>query len=131
MTLLDDLKPHAHWLLRVILASVFIFHGVGKFLDLNAFSGMTGLPVYIAFLVGFAEVAGGLGIIIGAFSRHLVTRLAGLAIMPVMIGAIAMVHWPRWSFMPSESHPMGGMEFQVTLLLIACYFFLVGNRKTA
>ena len=128
---MKTIQDNAHWLLRVVLASVFISHGVGKFLDLNAFSGMTGLPVYIAFLVGFAEVAGGLGIIIGAFSRDLVTRLAGLAIIPVMIGAIAMVHWPRWSFMPSESHPMGGMEFQVTLLLIACYFFLVGNRKTA
>ena len=131
MTLLEDLKPHAHWLLRVVLASVFISHGVGKFLDLGAFSGMTGLPIYIAFLVGFAEVAGGVGIVIGAFSRDLVTRLAGLAIMPVMIGAIALVHWPRWSFMPSESHPMGGMEFQVALLLIAFYFFLVGNRETA
>ena len=37
-------------------------------------------------------------------------------IVPVMAGAIALVHWGKWSFVASESHPMGGMEFQVVLM---------------
>jgi len=54
--------------------------------------------------------------------------LAGLAIAPVMLGAIFMVHWGRWNFMPAEGFPAGGMEFQVVLLLIAAYFVVVGNK---
>jgi len=119
------------WLLRIALASVFIFHGLGKFTSpggIGGFAEMMQLPVAVAFLVGFAEVAGGFGIIVGGFWRDWVTRLSGLAIMPVMLGAIFMVHWPRWNFVPSESHPMGGMEFQVVLLLIAAWFVLGGAR---
>ena len=50
---------------------------------------------------------------------------------PVLMGAIAMVHWPRWAFTPSETHPMGGMEFQVTLLCLAIYFMLTGVQDEA
>ena len=54
--------------------------------------------------------------------------LVRLALIPVMLGAIAMVHRPRWSFVPTESHPMGGMEFQVVLLLLAAWFALGGGE---
>jgi hypothetical protein len=36
-------------------------------------------------------------------------------------------HWGQWHFMPSETHPMGGMQFQVTLLAILVYLVLNGN----
>ncbi|MDX1563054.1 MAG: DoxX family protein [Gammaproteobacteria bacterium] len=124
---MDSLRPHAHWLLRATLAIVFIVHGIGKFMDLGGFSQMMSLSLPIAALVAFAELAGGLGIVAGAFTKDIVTRLAGLAIIPVMLGAIFMVHWGKWSFTPSETHPMGGMEFQVVLLLIALYFVITGN----
>lgn len=124
---LDSFKPHAHWLLRATLASVFIYHGVGKLMDLGGFSQMSGLAGPIAALVTLAELAGGIGIIVGAFTNDLITRLAGLAIAPVMLGAIFMVHWPRWNFMAAEGFPAGGMEFQVVLLLVALYFLVMGN----
>lgn len=127
-TVLDGLKPHAHWLLRLCLASVFIYHGSMKFMNLEGFTQMMGLSTPIAVLVAFAEVVGGIGIIVGGISSDLITRLAGLAIAPVMLGAIFMVHWGRWNFMPAEGFPAGGMEFQVVLLLIAIYFVVVGNR---
>ncbi len=38
---LDSLKPHAHWLLRIGLASVFIFHGIGKAMALGGFAQMS------------------------------------------------------------------------------------------
>ncbi len=124
---LDSLKPHAHWLLRIGLAGVFLFHGIGKVMDLGGFSQMMGLSTPVAALVTLAEVAGGVGIIVGAFTNDLITRLAGLAMVPVLLGAIVMVHWPRWSFVPAEGYPMGGMEFQVVLLLTALYFLVMGN----
>ena len=124
---LNSLKPHAHWLLRIGLAGVFIYHGIGKAMDVGAFSQMTGLPTAIATLVTLAEVAGGVGIIVGAFTNDLITRLAALAVTPVMLGAIFMVHWGRWNFTPAEGYPMGGMEFQVVLLLTAVFFLVMGN----
>ncbi len=124
---LDSLKPHAHWLLRISLAGVFIFHGIGKVMNLGGFSEMLGLSTTVVALVAFAELAGGVGIIVGAFTKDLITRLAGLALAPVLLGAIFMVHWGRWNFTPAEGFPMGGMEFQVVLLLTALYFLVMGN----
>ncbi len=114
---LDSLKPHAHWLLRIGLASVFIYHGLYKVMNFEGFSQMMGLPTSVAALVTFAELAGGVGIIVGAFSKDLITRVAGLAMAPILLGAIFMVHWGQWNFAPAEGFPMGGMEFQVVLLL--------------
>ena len=128
---LDSIKPHAHWLLRIGLASVFLFHGVYKVMDLGGFSQMMGLSTPVAALVTFAEVAGGVGIIVGAFTNDLITRLAGLAIAPVMLGAIFMVHWGRWNFMAAEGFPAGGMEFQVVLLCSALYFIVMGNAGSS
>jgi len=124
---LDFLKPHAHWLLRIGFAGVFLFHGIGKIMAFGGFSQMMGLPTPVAALVTLAEVAAGVGIIIGAFTNDLITRLAGLAVVPVLLGAIFMVHWGRWNFTPAEGFPMGGMEFQVVLLLMALFFIVMGN----
>lgn len=126
------LQNNAHYLLRLILASVFLFHGIGKLADVAGFAQMMGMNIAVAWLVTLAEVLGGAGIMAGGLLKNdRITRLSGLAIAPVMLGAIALVHWPRWSFTPSESHPMGGMEFQVSLMLLALYFVIVGNNQRA
>lgn len=132
--ILDKLAANAHWLLRIALASVFIFHGISKFAGGLATPPMIDLPTAVWGLVAFAEVIGGVLILAGGVIKDrpgdIVTRLAGLALAPVMLGAIFMVHWPRWNFAPApdQGFPMGGMEFQVVLLLIAGYFVLRGNR---
>ena len=127
---LNSLRPNAHWLLRLGFAAVFLFHGFGKVATFSGFAQMIGGSVPMAALVTFAEIAAGLGIIIGAFQSELITRLAALAAIPVLLGAIVMVHGPRWSFTPAEGFPMGGMEFQVVLLLIAVYFLIMGNQQS-
>ena len=126
---LNSLRPSAHWWLRAGFAAVFLYHGFGKVVAFSGFTQMSGLSVPVAGLVTFAEVAAGLGIILGAFQSELITRLAALAAIPVMLGAIIMVHGPRWSFVPAEGSPMGGMEFQVVLLMIAVYFLIIGNQQ--
>ena len=127
ITALDSFRPNAHWVLRVGLASVFLFHGVGKAVSIEGFSQMMGLPYGVAALVTFAELAAGIGIILGGFNIELITRLATLVMIPVLLGAVFMVHWGRWSFTPAEGFPMGGMEFQFVLLMSAVYFLIVGN----
>ena len=129
---MNSMTNKADWLLRAALASVFIFHGIGKFsgMGIAGFSEMMGLPYFVGLLVALAELAAGFGIIIGGFASSLITRLSALAVVPVMLGAIFMVHWGQWSFEASETHPMGGAEFQVVLLLVAFYFVLRGNDPT-
>ena len=126
---MNKLESHSHWLLRIALASVFLFHGLGKVPNIPGFAEMMGLPVLVAGLVTFAEVAGGFGILLGAVTKSMITRLAAVAMIPVLLGAIVMVHGPRWSFVPTEAYPMGGMEFQVVLLLLASWFLIVGNGE--
>ena len=89
---------------------------------------MMDLPISVTLLVALAEMVGGILVLAGAVTREWVTRLGAALLIPVMAGAITLVHWGRWNFVPSESFPMGGSEFQVTLLLIALYFVLKGNR---
>lgn len=128
MNQLRALAPYAHWLLRIALASVFLFHGLGKFADLAGTAQMMGgMPM--AILAALMETGGGVLVVAGAFGSDLLTRLGGLILAPVMVGAIAMVHWGQWSFMATESHPMGGMEFQFVLLMVSLYFLLVGNDQ--
>lgn len=127
-----SLAVRAHWLLRLALASVFLFHGVDKIMNPAMGANMVGSE-FLWLLVGLAEVGGAALVLIGGAVPGRVgdaaTRLGALALIPVMIGAIVMVHWGRWSFTPNPpSHPMGGMEFQVTLLLIQLYFLIRGNR---
>jgi len=128
MKALDDIAPNAHWLLRIALLSVFLFHGVDKFTNLGMFSEMMGLPVFIAFLVALAETAGGIAVFVGGFTKDWITRLGALAVVPVLLGAIFMVHWGQWHFMATDTHPMGGMQFQVALLFMALYLVIKGNN---
>lgn len=118
---------HAHWLLRLTFAAVFLYHGLPKFQDLAGTGQMLGLATWVATLVAIAEVGGALLVLAGGLWKDWMTRLGGLFIVPVMVAAIWMVHWGQWGFMATESNPFGGMEFQVTLLALALFFALRGN----
>lgn len=122
------------WFIRIPFALTFAGHGAGKLLMPTASAQMLDLPIPLVVLVGVAEVLAGVGAVVGGIERAprraLIDRLTGLAAAPVLLGAIALVHWPRWSFVASDSHPMGGMEFQVLLLGVALYLLLGLSRRT-
>ena len=121
------LTASAHWLLRIALGSVFIFHGSDKILNMTAFSQMMEMSESSIILLAFAELVGGMLIVLGGLGLEWASRIGGLAIIPPMLGAITLVHWGQWRFTPSETHPIGGMEFQVVLLLLAVFFVLDGS----
>jgi putative oxidoreductase len=125
-----NISKNAHWLLRIALASSFIYHGATKFPDLSGTAEMMGLPVFVLFLVALAETIGGTLVLLGGFLKEWMTRIGALMVVPVMLGAIVMVHIGRWSFTPSESHPIGGVEFPVILLLLSLYLAIRGNEKS-
>lgn len=76
------------WVLQVLLGLAFIASGFNKLRDLSATIGMfgsMGLPSTLAYVVGGAELLGGIGLLIPRF-----TRLAAMGLLIVMIGAVVM-----------------------------------------
>ena len=135
MKISNTQSSRAHWLLRIALASVFIYHGLLKLSNLEGFAQMLPIGYAQVLLVAMAEAGGGLLLLIGGFGNDrysdLATRLGAALNIPVMIGAIWMVHWGQWNFVPNETHPMGGMQFQVVLALVMLYLVITGNQGAA
>lgn len=129
------ITSNAHWLLRIALASVLVFHGALKLANLEGFAQMLPISYLQVVLVALAETGGGLLVLVGGFRddaiSDLATRIGAALNIPVLIGAIAIVHWGQWNFVPSETHPMGGFEFQAVLLLLVLYFVVTGNNGLA
>ena len=128
----DTFTSNAHWLLRISIVSVFLYHGILKFMNLEGFAQMLPISYAEVVLVALAEVGGSLLILAGGFRKDLwsdmATRVGAILNIPVMIGAIALVHWGRWNFLPSETHPIGGFEFQAVMTLIMLYVAITGNK---
>jgi len=119
MDFLKVLAPNVHWALRLSLAATFLYHGVGKF---PIEGPAMGLPVAVVWAVALAELAAGVMLIAGAFGKEMLTRLAGLIVVVIMIGAIALVHAKN-----GFSVMNGGMEFQLLMLAGGLYFASKGN----
>ena len=131
MTLQERLSNNAHWLLRLAIASVFVYHGALKFSNLDGFATMLPISYFEVVLVGLANIGSAL-VLIGGFRddvfSDIATRVGAAFNIPVMIGAIYLVHWGRWNFVPTETHPLGGMEFQVVLAAVMLYLVITGNK---
>lgn len=122
MKILDSFAPVAHWGLRLSIAATFLYHGIGK-IKVNEFAASFDLPVPVVIAVMVAEIVAALCLIIGAFGREILTRLAGLIVIGVMAGAISMVH-----FKNGFSFANNGFEFQLLVLLTGLYFAARGNK---
>jgi len=109
-------------ILRIAAALVFLYHGsailFGAFGGPGpaAFAAHMHAPVIIGYLVGLAQVGGGLALLTGIFHRF-----GALCIMIVMIGAIFLVHLPH-----GFSVANGGYEFALTEFLIALALLFTG-----
>ncbi|SFU01294.1 DoxX family protein [Sedimentitalea nanhaiensis] len=123
--------PMAHWLLRAALSATFLFHGLGKLGDPAATAQNFGLSPEILTVAAMVELTAPVALCLGGLMTSqlgdLMTRLGGLCAIAVLIGAISVAHWGQWSFAPTATHPLGGMEFQVTLIAIGMYFVFRGN----
>jgi putative oxidoreductase len=131
MKLQDRFTANAHWLLRIGVVSVFLYHGILKFSNLEGFATMLPISYTEVVFVALANV-GSVLVILGGFRNDvlsdLATRIGAALNIPVMVGAIALVHWGRWNFVPTQTHPMGGMEFQVIMALLMLYLMITGNK---
>lgn len=121
---------------RVALGLVILPHGLQKTLGWfggYGFSGTMaaftadGMPAVLAFLVIVAESLGALGLVAG-----LLTRLSAAGIAAVMVGAIAMVHWPNGFFMNWFGGQAGeGFEYHLLVLTLALPLVVLGGGRAA
>jgi putative oxidoreductase len=123
MDFMNKLSPIVHWGLRLSLAATFIYHGLGKF-PVEQTAAAMGMPSFAILLIGLVEIIGGVCLIAGALvSRDVLTRIGGLCVIVIMVGAIGLVHAKSgWDVMK------GGMEFQVLMLAVGLYFVAKGNE---
>ena len=112
-------------LLRVVAGVIFAAHGGQKLfvygLDGVAGSfGQMGVPLagLVGPLVAFVEFFGGLALVAGLF-----TRLAGVGLAAVMLGAMALVHAPAGFFAPN------GIEFPLMLFGSAVMLAVTGAGR--
>lgn len=104
------------WVLQVLLGLFFMFAGFNKLRDLPATVGMfgsMGLPTVLAYVIGGAELLGGIGLLIPRL-----TRLAAAGLVIIMIGAV---------FMHATKIPgglAGGVPAIVSLVLLAVLLWL-------
>jgi putative oxidoreductase len=118
-------------LTRLFLGIVFFAHGAQKTFGwfggygfhatVGAFSQL-GMPLGLALFVIFTEFFGGLSLIFGLFSR-----LAGLGITALMLGAIATVHYKFGLFMNWYGQQKGeGFEFHLLAIALAVLIMVRG-----
>jgi uncharacterized membrane protein YphA (DoxX/SURF4 family) len=92
MNAIDRLSPHAHWLVRLSFAATFLYHGLGKLFALKMMAQMMGMPIAMILMVAMFEVGAGVLVLIGGTGHDWATRIGGLLAVPIMLGAISMVH---------------------------------------
>jgi putative oxidoreductase len=111
-------------LLRLMLAAIFIYHG----LDLIGGQGHQwganwnpSLPVAQQLAAAWGQFLGGIALALG-----FLTRLAALGIIAIMCGAIATVHWPHGFSMQN-----GGFEYNAAIIVMCLCLVLGGPGPIA
>src|SRR5579863_1022055 len=122
-------------LLRVMLGLLMFPHGAQKLLGwfcgvgfggtMGVFTQKMNLPAPLAFLIILGESVGSLILIVG-----FLTRFAALSLATIMVGAIALVHWPNGFFMNWFGQQAGeGFEYHLMVIAIAASLVLSGGGR--
>lgn len=112
-------------IMRLACAMPFIYHGSAILFGAfggpgpQNFAAFMHQPVVVGYLVGLAQFAGGLAILLGAF-----LRIGTVCAMVVMLGAIYLVHLPH-----GYDIGHGGMEFALTEFLLSAGLLFAGPGK--
>ncbi len=126
---------HADWVVgiaRIVLGIIFFGHGAQKILgwyggpglanSMRTFTEHLHLPSTLAFLVIAGEFFGGIGLIVGLFSR-----IAALVIALTMVGAIATVHFRFGLFLNWFGRQEGhGIEYHLLAIALSLVVVVKG-----
>lgn len=109
------------FIIRLAIGSVFILHAFGKLGNLSGTVGFferLDLAPAFAYIVLWVEMAGGLALIVGLF-----TKIAGVALAVVMLSAIAFVR--------IRSGFIGGYEFEFVVMVVCLALAYTGSGRIA
>ena len=114
-------------LLRLALGTMFVAHGLLKVMVFTlpgtvGFFEQVGFPGWLAYIVTFAEIGGGVLLLAG-----IAVPAVSIALLPVLLGAL-YVHWGSgWVF----SSPNGGWEYPAFLAVVSVVQALLGPGRFA
>ena len=112
-------------IMRVACSLPFLYHGSAILFGMfggpgpHNFAAFMKAPDIVGYLVGLAQFAGGIAILLGVL-----LRVGAVSVIIVMLGAIFIVHLPHGY---DVSH--GGMEFALTELLLSFGLLFAGPGK--
>jgi putative oxidoreductase len=112
-------------IMRIACSLPFIYHGAAILFGVfggpgpHNFAAFMHAPDIVGYLVGLAQFAGGIAILLGAL-----LRVGCVSVIIVMCGAVFMVHLPNGY---DISHQ--GMEYALTELLLSLGLLLAGPGK--
>ena len=115
---------YAALVLRIALGTMFIAHALLKIIVFTpagtvGFFASLGVPGWFAYPVMFIELAGGMMLIAG-----FQTRIVSLALMPVLLGSIVLVHGSNGWLYTNEN---GGWEYSAFLIAASLALALLGD----
>ena len=109
---------HIHWVVRIVIAAIFIYHGLGKFPP-EGFAQAFNLSTTMGYLVAFGEVLIGITVFFGGLGLSWLTRLGGLLMVIIMVGAVVLAKWGK---------PFPAMEEELLLIALGLFFLVRGNH---
>ncbi len=120
---LNEFGDAALLLMRLLVGSLFVYSGFGKYKKLASFASHNGLPVPVAFMTVSAEFWGGLGVFFGVL-----TPLAASGILLVMCGSmyhhIVKLKSPYWA-------AKGGWEYDLMWFTMCLVIIATGGGEIA
>ena len=117
-------SAYAALILRISLGSMFIAHALLKIMIFTpagtvGFFASLGVPGWFAYPVMGAELIGGIMLIAGVQ-----TRIVALALVPVLLGSIVLVHGVSGWLYTNEN---GGWEYSAFLIMASFVQALLGD----
>jgi putative oxidoreductase len=123
----DRTSQHSALALRLTLGTILLAHGLLKVLvftvpgTVGFFAGL-GLPPVAAYLTIFGELAGGIALLLGVYSR-----LVALLSLPILLGATWAHIGNGWVF----NNTGGGWEYPLLLTVLAAIVLVQGGGSLA
>lgn len=120
-------QQHGAFLLRISLGIVLLAHASLKIFVFTlpgtvGFFASIGLPPIAAYLTVFGELAGGIALLLGVY-----TRLTALLSIPILVGATWVHFGNGWVF----NNEGGGWEFPAFLAVVALVVAIQGAGSFA